>query len=71
MTIAHSTPARTVRIGLIGAGGIAGAHVAGYLRNPDTVTFAAVAFSIIAQGLTMTPLLRRVGELPNAQAAAE
>ena len=33
----------TVRIGLIGAGGIAGAHVAGYLRNPETVTFAAVA----------------------------
>ena len=32
-----------VRIGLIGAGGIAGAHVAGYLRNADTVTFAAVA----------------------------
>lgn len=32
-----------VRIGLIGAGGIAGAHVAGYLRNPETVTFAAVA----------------------------
>jgi predicted dehydrogenase len=32
-----------VRIGLIGAGGIAGAHVAGFLRNPDTVTFAAVA----------------------------
>lgn len=33
----------TVRIGLIGAGGIAGAHVAGYLRNPETITFAAVA----------------------------
>lgn len=33
----------TVRIGLIGAGGIAGAHVAGYLLNPDTITFAAVA----------------------------
>lgn len=32
-----------VRIGLIGAGGIAGAHVAGYLRNPDTVVFAAIA----------------------------
>ncbi len=32
-----------VRIGLIGAGGIAGAHVAGYRRNPDTVTFAAIA----------------------------
>src|SRR4051812_25394149 len=36
-------PSTTVRIGLIGAGGIAGAHVAGYLRNPETVTFAAVA----------------------------
>ena len=33
-------PSTTVRIGLIGAGGIAGAHVAGYLRNPGTVTFA-------------------------------
>jgi predicted dehydrogenase len=32
-----------VRIGLIGAGGIAGAHVAGYRRNPDTVDFAAIA----------------------------
>jgi len=34
---------RKVRIGLIGAGGIAGAHVAGYRRNPDTVDFAAIA----------------------------
>lgn len=32
-----------VRIGLIGAGGIAGAHVAGYRRNPDSVVFAAIA----------------------------
>ncbi|WP_194420923.1 Gfo/Idh/MocA family protein [Microbacterium abyssi] len=32
-----------VRIGLIGAGGIAGAHVAAYRRNPGTVTFAAIA----------------------------
>jgi predicted dehydrogenase len=32
-----------VRVGLIGAGGIAGAHVAGYRRNPDVVTLAAVA----------------------------
>ncbi|WP_106816376.1 Gfo/Idh/MocA family protein [Microbacterium timonense] len=32
-----------VRIGLIGAGGIAGAHVAGYRRNPDIVEFAAIA----------------------------
>lgn len=39
--IDHSTA--PVRIGLIGAGGIAGAHVAGYRRNPETVTFAAVA----------------------------
>lgn len=29
-----------------------------------TVTFAVVAFSILVQGLTMTPFLRRVGELP-------
>jgi predicted dehydrogenase len=32
-----------VRIGLIGAGGIAGAHVAGYALNPGLVTLAAVA----------------------------
>jgi predicted dehydrogenase len=32
-----------VRIGLIGAGDIAGAHVAGYLRNPESIVFAAVA----------------------------
>lgn len=32
-----------IRIGLIGAGGIAGAHVAGYRRNPDTVVFSAIA----------------------------
>lgn len=38
-----TTSTDKIRIGLIGAGGIAGAHVAGYLRNPDTVTFAAIA----------------------------
>jgi len=32
-----------VRIGLIGAGGIAGAHVDGYRRNPETVELVAVA----------------------------
>ena len=32
-----------VRIGLIGAGDIAGAHVAGYRLNPELVEFAAVA----------------------------
>lgn len=35
--------ATPVRIGLIGAGGIAGAHVAGYRRAHDVVTLAAVA----------------------------
>lgn len=43
MTSNASTPTSTVRIGLIGAGGIAGAHVAGYALNPGTITFAAVA----------------------------
>jgi CPA1 family monovalent cation:H+ antiporter len=28
-----------------------------------SVTFAVVAFSVFAQGLSMTPLLRRVGEI--------
>jgi len=30
-----------------------------------TVAFAVVAFSIFAQGLTMTPLLRKLGQLSN------
>jgi CPA1 family monovalent cation:H+ antiporter len=34
-----------------------------------TVTFAVVAFSLFAQGLTMTPFLRRMGELPLKRAA--
>ena len=34
---------RKIRIGLIGAGGIAGAHVAGCRRNPDLVELAAIA----------------------------
>jgi Na+:H+ antiporter len=29
-----------------------------------TIAFAVVAFSIFAQGLTMTPMLRRMGEIP-------
>jgi monovalent cation:H+ antiporter, CPA1 family len=28
-----------------------------------TITFAVVAFSVFAQGLTVTPLLRRLGEI--------
>ncbi|MGF3056343.1 Gfo/Idh/MocA family protein [Microbacterium sp. YY-01] len=38
-----NAPSSPVRIGLIGAGGIAGAHVAGYRHNPELVTFAAIA----------------------------
>ena len=34
------------------------------------VTFAVVAFSLFAHGLTMTPLLRRVGELPGGGLAS-
>jgi CPA1 family monovalent cation:H+ antiporter len=34
-----------------------------------SVTFAVVAFSILVQGLTMTPLLRRLGELGSRRAA--
>jgi len=33
-------------------------------ENIITVAFAVVAFSIFAQGLSMTPMLRRMGEIP-------
>jgi len=33
-----------------------------------TVTFGVVAFSVFAQGLTMTPLLGRLGQLPESSA---
>lgn len=33
-----------------------------------TVTFAVVAFSVFAQGLTMTPLLRKLGQMPDKEA---
>ena len=32
-----------------------------------TVTFGVVAFSVFAQGLTMTPLLRKLGQIPNTE----
>lgn len=32
-----------------------------------TITFAVVAFSMFVQGLTMTPFLRRLGELPRGR----
>lgn len=35
-----------------------------------TVTFTVVAFSLFAQGLTMTPLLRALGEIPRRGKAA-
>ncbi len=38
-----ATGAQPVRIGLIGAGDIAGAHVAGYRRNPESVRLVAIA----------------------------
>src|SRR3954452_14699101 len=38
-----STAEGTIRVGLIGAGGIAGAHVKGYLENPETTVLVAVA----------------------------
>src|ERR1035438_6806845 len=31
-----------------------------------TISFAVVAFSVFAQGLTMAPFLRRVGEIPRS-----
>jgi CPA1 family monovalent cation:H+ antiporter len=31
------------------------------------VAFAVVAFSIFAQGLSIAPLLRRLGQIPSAQ----
>ncbi|MFS0894479.1 Gfo/Idh/MocA family protein [Microbacterium sp. 179-I 3D3 NHS] len=54
-----------IRIGLIGAGGIAGAHVAGYLRNPETVTFAAVADPITENAE------RRRGDDPDVRVFAD
>jgi CPA1 family monovalent cation:H+ antiporter len=34
-----------------------------------TVTFAVVAFSVFVQGLTITPLLRRLGQISAADPA--
>ncbi len=36
-----------------------------YRQEILTVTFGVVAFSVFAQGLTMTPLLRKLGQLPD------
>lgn len=36
-----------------------------------TVAFAVVAFSIFVQGLTIKPLMRRLGELPNQEPAGQ
>jgi len=56
--------AAPVRVGLIGAGGIAGAHVKGYLANPDTTTLVAVADPVEANA-------RRRAELADAAVYAD
>ena len=48
----------------------------GHLHLPHrnhiiALTFAVVAFSIFAQGLTITPLMRRLGALPAAEGAPQ
>ena len=35
-----------------------------------TTGFAVAVFSVFVQGLTMTPLLRRVGEIPESRGCA-
>jgi NhaP-type Na+/H+ or K+/H+ antiporter len=35
-----------------------------YRETIISVSFLVVSFSIFVQGLTMTPLLRRMGEMP-------
>lgn len=49
-TTTSQSPSRatTLGIGLVGAGGIAGAHVAGIRRHPDLVRLAAVADPVTA-----------------------
>jgi CPA1 family monovalent cation:H+ antiporter len=37
-----------------------------YRETIISVSFVVVSFSIFVQGLTMTPLLRRMGEMPLA-----
>jgi CPA1 family monovalent cation:H+ antiporter len=36
-----------------------------------TVSFGVVAFSVFVQGLTVTPLLRAIGEIPPGRGAAK
>lgn len=50
-------PRRPLRVGLIGAGGIAGVHLDAYRRNPDAATVVAVADS------NVSALEARAGEL--------
>ncbi len=42
-----------------------------YRQEILTVTFGVVAFSVFAQGLTITPLLRRLGQITKSSATAE
>ncbi len=41
-----------------------------YRQEIILVTFGVVAFSIFAQGLTMTPLLRKLGQIPSGEKSA-
>ncbi len=42
-----------------------------YRQEILTVTFGVVAFSVFAQGLTMTPLLSKLGQLPDSKSAVK
>ncbi len=42
-----------------------------YRQEILTVTFGVVAFSVFAQGLTMTPLLSKLGQLPDSKPETE
>jgi CPA1 family monovalent cation:H+ antiporter len=42
-----------------------------YRNEILTVTFGVVAFSVFAQGLTMTPLLKSLGQIPDLKGKAE
>jgi len=50
-TSSLSAPARPLRVGLIGAGGITVAHAGGYRRNPEAVVLAAVADPVTANAV--------------------
>jgi CPA1 family monovalent cation:H+ antiporter len=42
-----------------------------YRQEILTVTFGVIAFSVFVQGLTVTPLLRRLGQIPTRSGEPE